>query len=106
MVGVRREAGVEHALDLRVALEEAGDPQRAGVLALDAEREGLEPAVQQVGAVAVEHPAEHPAEVPDRADQPGVAGHGPGQQVVVAAEVLGAGVQSTRSAPLPAAAAG
>src|SRR5690606_40649791 len=60
--------------------------QRARVLPLDPQRQRLEAAVEQVRAVAVEHPAEHPAEVADGADQPGVAAHRAGEQIVVPAE--------------------
>src|SRR6266436_2809831 len=100
VLGVGRETRVVHRRDARVAGEELGHRLRVRVLALHAQREGLEPAHEQVGREGIEHRAGDALQPPDRADQLGRSEHRAGEQVVVAAQVLGGGVHHHVDAPL------
>ena len=92
MVGMAGQARIEYALHSRVLLEPARDRERGLVLALHAERQGLQAPDEEERAERIEHSPENAAQVLDRLDQPGAAADGAGEQVVVAAQVLGAGM--------------
>ena len=95
-----RQARVVHGGDARVRGEELRDRLGIGVLALHAEREGLEPADEEIGGEWIYDRAGDPLQPPDGAHQLGRAQHRPGQEVVVAAQVLGGRVHDHVHSPL------
>ena len=97
---VALETRVVHALDLRVGLQELGDPLGVLVLARHAERQGLDAPDEEVRRERVGDRAGHGVEVPDRPHQVPAAQDRSGHQVVVAAEVLGGGVDDQIDAEL------
>ncbi len=77
-----------------MALKKLGHALAVEVLSLDAKRQRLEAAHQQISIVRVEHPAQHPQLLAEQSNQLLVPGHHPGQQIVVAAKILGSRVQN------------
>jgi len=84
-------------------LQPARHRQRRLVLALHPQRERLQSADEEEGALRVEHAAEHAAQILDGLHQARPPAHGPGEQVVVAARYL-VPECTTRSTPCASAA--
>ena len=98
--GWRRQARIVDALDLRMRGEKRGEAHGVLVLARDAQRQRLDAADQQVGGERIGDRAGDALQIADGADQVGAAEDGAGEQVVVAAEVLGGGVDDEIDAEL------
>ena len=87
------ESGVVDLRDRRLLFEELRDAQRARVLVPHAQRERLDPAVQEEAGVRVERPSEVVQLVPHLLDQGRRPGDRARDDVGVAVQVLGAAVE-------------
>ena len=102
MARERLEAGVVHALDLRVLFQPLGDSLSVGVVALHADLKGLQAAEDEIGLERAHDCAGHvlQAEHPDLADEVLLADYDAADDVAVAVEVLGDGVDDHVAAEL------
>ena len=89
VVGMRRQARIPDLGDAPVLRQELGHRLRARVVAGEAQRQGLEPALQRVGRKRIDDRAQQAPDGGDWCDMHGAAGHHPANHVAVAIEVLG-----------------
>ena len=86
-----RKARIAHALDLRVAFEEARDFERVRRMPLHAERQGAQAAQREKAAERIEHAAGGVLQEAQPVDEIGVVAHdrGAADDVGMAADVFG-----------------
>ncbi len=93
VIRVRRQAGIVHLFDARMARQKLGHGLAVFVVPLHAQFERFQAALQQIDIVRRVDGAHDAAQLADRLQLFGAADHHAGQQVVVAAEVLRGRVQ-------------